>query len=101
MPRRTFRDVATLEHGVPLREAGPLVRLLGTDPLELRARYVGVRAANVGQIPDWHRAKGTKAWLFVDEVLVNPPPRAQSPSRSGTIHTRPGPPPPPGGRPIR
>jgi len=28
----------------------------------------------VDTIPAWHAAKGLKAWLFVDEIAVNPGP---------------------------
>ena len=34
------------------------------------ARFIRVRATNVGLCPDWHIAKGDKAWLFVDEIVV-------------------------------
>jgi hexosaminidase len=34
------------------------------------ARFVRVRAKNIGVCPDWHIAKGDKAWLFVDEIVV-------------------------------
>jgi hexosaminidase len=34
------------------------------------ARYVRVRAKNVGVCPEWHVGKGDKAWLFVDEIIV-------------------------------
>ncbi len=34
------------------------------------ARYVRVRAQNVGTCPPWHAGAGGKAWLFVDEVTV-------------------------------
>jgi hypothetical protein len=36
-----------------------------------RARYVRVRARNVGACPPWHPGAGGKAWLFVDEIAVN------------------------------
>jgi len=25
---------------------------------------------NVAVVPDWHPARGRKAWLFVDEIVV-------------------------------
>ncbi len=37
-----------------------------------RARYIEVRAVNKGSIPSWHAAGGQKAWLFVDEIAINP-----------------------------
>jgi|GEM_PF-21655 len=43
-----------------------------------RARYVRVQAANVGACPQWHYAAGGRAWLFVDEIAINPPGDAYS-----------------------
>lgn len=34
------------------------------------ARYVRVVAENVGRCPGWHAGAGKKAWLFVDEIIV-------------------------------
>ena len=34
------------------------------------ARYVRLRATSVGTCPDWHRGAGGKAWVFVDELVV-------------------------------
>jgi non-lysosomal glucosylceramidase len=36
----------------------------------IRARYVRVRAKNVGVCPPWHPGAGGKAWLFMDEIAV-------------------------------
>lgn len=33
-------------------------------------RYVRVSARNIGNCPDWHPGAGGKAWLFVDEIVV-------------------------------
>lgn len=33
--------------------------------------FLRVVAKNLGHIPDWHRAKGLKPWLMVDEIKVN------------------------------
>ncbi len=69
---RTFREVAAVTHDVPEREAGPLTRRLVAEGLHVKARFVRVHAFNIGRIPAWHHAGGIKAWLFVDEILVNP-----------------------------
>jgi hypothetical protein len=45
------------------------------------ARFIRVRARSLGQVPDWHPAKGGQAWLFADEIVVEkapPGPRPQS-----------------------
>jgi len=40
-----------------------------TDNAE--ARYVRVFAKNIGKCPDWHPGAGGKAWLFVDEIMID------------------------------
>ncbi|TBO42707.1 hypothetical protein EYS08_10180 [Pedobacter kyonggii] len=34
-------------------------------------RYIRIKAANIGIIPDGFYGAGTKAWLMVDEIIVN------------------------------
>ena len=34
------------------------------------ARYIKVEAVSIGPIPDWHIAKGEKAWIFIDEIMI-------------------------------
>jgi predicted alpha-1,2-mannosidase len=36
-----------------------------------KARYVKVVATNYGILPDWHLGAGGKAWLFVDEIVID------------------------------
>jgi hypothetical protein len=33
-------------------------------------RYIRLTAENFGVLPDWHPAAGSKAWLFVDEIMI-------------------------------
>ena len=65
-----FRVVAAVSPRVSAREPGPLRRGLAATIPPTKARYIRVRAANVGVIPSWHPAAGKKAWLFVDEIVV-------------------------------
>ena len=60
-----------MKHEVPVNE--PTEHLTLSTKIEpIEARYIRVNATSLGTIPDWHSAKGRKAWLFVDEILVNP-----------------------------
>ena len=34
------------------------------------ARYVRVSAENIGICPEWHMGAGGKAWIFVDEIII-------------------------------
>jgi hypothetical protein len=38
---------------------------------ENRTRYVRVYAKNVKHLPDWHMFGGSKAWVFVDEIVIH------------------------------
>jgi hypothetical protein len=34
-------------------------------------KYIKVVAKPLAKLPKWHPGKGEKAWIFIDEVLVN------------------------------
>ena len=34
-------------------------------------RYLRILANNVGACPSWHKGAGGKAWLFLDEIIIN------------------------------
>jgi arylsulfatase A-like enzyme len=39
-------------------------------PASTVARFVRVKATNIGTCPPWHPGAGSKAWLFADEIIV-------------------------------
>ncbi len=65
--------MATVTPKVAPNGPGPSLHRLTAAGLDVQGRYVRVVARNIGTIPAGHRSAGVKAWLFVDEVLVNPP----------------------------
>ncbi len=69
---QNFRSVATIEPKASQQKAGSIVLTLGAHGLDVRARYVRIHSVNVATIPAGHRAAGRKAWLFVDELIINP-----------------------------
>lgn len=68
---KTFKSVATITNKVPVKKPVDS-HILSTKIKEVKATHLRVHARNLGTIPDWHPAKGRKAWLFVDELVVNP-----------------------------
>jgi hexosaminidase len=66
---RSFRTLKEDEYPVPKVSHAPKIVTWGTET-RARARYVRVQARNVGLCPPWHAGKGDKAWLFVDEIIV-------------------------------
>jgi len=72
---KRYRTVAAVKPAeARKKEAGPLVETVQSDKLDVRARYVRVVAKNIATIPAGHRAAGLKAWLFADEIMINPVP---------------------------
>lgn len=37
---------------------------------KIEARYIKVLAENIENVPDWHEAAGSEAWIFIDEIVV-------------------------------
>jgi len=56
-------QVSDRQYGTVIRD---FVRRMPGQP----ARYVRITARNYGTIPDWHPGSGGRAWIFVDEILI-------------------------------
>lgn len=67
---RTFRTVAVVKHEVSLDRKPPLVHCFQAEPGNVKARYVRLRAANIGVIPPESPGAGRPAWMFTDEIIV-------------------------------
>jgi hypothetical protein len=65
-----FVPVARFEEAVPTAHRPPAIKEFSQKLTKAKARYVRIQARNVGICPDWHLGKGDKAWLFVDEIIV-------------------------------
>lgn len=50
-------------------QVGETVDIIAKFPQE-KARYVKIIAKKTPVIPDWHPGKGNKAYLFVDEIII-------------------------------
>ena len=63
--------VSSSKNTIPSDKGGEFVKdfVVGAEGRE--ARYVRVQADNIGLCPPGHPGAGGKAWLFVDEILVN------------------------------
>jgi hypothetical protein len=66
-----FREVARLSADVPDDEYGTFRRDLVAVLEGIEARYLRILARNYGTIPQWHPGRGHRAFIFVDEILVD------------------------------
>ncbi len=63
-----FSEVAEIPNPVDLNEGFKIQKFEAN--LEGKARYVRVYAKSIGKCPEWHMGKGSPAWTFIDEVVV-------------------------------
>lgn len=67
---KKFTKYEKIGHEVPERELIPQIHLFEQTIPTAEVRYVKVFAKSMLKCPDWHIDHGGKAWLFVDEVIV-------------------------------
>ena len=65
-----YRKVATKTFPKTKETTTPSMKHFNLSFDEVEARYVKVQTLNFAKIPSWHPGAGGKAWLFVDEVMV-------------------------------
>ncbi len=68
--KRFYKTLARLTHNIPQQEYEALIHTFSANLQNVSARYVKVFAKNVKLCPDWHPSAGGKAWLFVDEIII-------------------------------
>ena len=65
-----FTRVAVIKTDVSPEDMEPETRDYKTEIAPTRARYVRVKAYNLGKIPAWHPGAGFDAFIFVDEIFI-------------------------------
>lgn len=66
-----FRKVAEIKTDVAVDDMTPQIKDYRKEIAPVKARYVRVRAFNLGKIPAWHPGAGSDAFIFVDEIFIN------------------------------
>ncbi len=67
---KEFKMLTTLTHDISPKQQDAIIKDFAFELLNVPARYVRVRAKNVGICPVWHPGAGGKAWIFVDEIMI-------------------------------
>jgi predicted alpha-1,2-mannosidase len=65
-----FTKVAEIKTDVSPEDMEHKIRDYITEIAPTKARYVRVKAVNLGKIPAWHPGAGFDAFIFVDEVFI-------------------------------
>ncbi len=67
----TFKTMGKENRSIPENSSKEERISYTLNNLTLQTRYIRVHAKNISQCPQWHKGAGNKAWLFVDEVILN------------------------------
>ncbi|HEX9960607.1 MAG TPA: chitobiase/beta-hexosaminidase C-terminal domain-containing protein [Pyrinomonadaceae bacterium] len=65
-----FTKVADIKTDVAPEDMEHKIRDYKTEIKPVKARYVRVKAYNLGKIPAWHPGAGFDAFIFVDEIFI-------------------------------
>ncbi len=65
-----FNKVAEITNDVSVKLEGNIQKTFEAIIEKKSGRYIKIIAENIGVIPDWHPGTGGKAWIFVDEIIV-------------------------------
>jgi predicted alpha-1,2-mannosidase len=67
----TFTKVAEIKTDVSPEDMREQFKDYFAEIKPVKARYVRVKATNLGKIPAWHPGAGFDAFIFVDEIFIN------------------------------
>ncbi|MGD9588810.1 MAG: GH92 family glycosyl hydrolase [Pyrinomonadaceae bacterium] len=65
-----WKVAADVKTDIPLTEMKPTIKEFTQKITPVKARYVRIRAFNIGKIPSWHLGAGGDPWIFIDEVII-------------------------------
>ncbi len=68
---KTFRQIVRVVNTMAKDDPDPTVRDFGSNALDAVGRYVRVTAHNIGTCPAPHPNLGDKAWLYIDEIIID------------------------------
>ncbi|MEN8153090.1 MAG: sulfatase-like hydrolase/transferase [Acidobacteriota bacterium] len=64
-----FKQIKSFEELVKIRPKPEIIDYIAEIPARF-VRFIRIKAVNTGICPKWHPGAGGKAWLFVDEIIV-------------------------------
>jgi sialate O-acetylesterase len=67
---KSFNLVKELENDISDKIHGNLLNTFALEIENTSTRFIKIIADNIGTCPDWHKGAGGKAWLFVDEIVI-------------------------------
>ena len=67
---KNFKKITKIDCDVSQKKMGSMTKLFSKNYENLETRYIKVFAKSIMNCPDWHLSPGGKAWIFIDEIIV-------------------------------
>lgn len=68
-----FTLIGTIQNDIDPKSTDIEIKPFTYHPeFSFKTRYIKVKAYNYGKLPDWHQGAGGDAFIFIDEIDVNP-----------------------------
>jgi hexosaminidase len=65
-----YSEIKTILNDIPQKNSEIILKDFTANFLNTKARFIKVVGKNIKVCPDWHPGAGGKAWLFIDEIVV-------------------------------
>lgn len=66
----SFFNYKIILNDIPQKNSEIILKDFPADFNQKSARYIKVKAESIKRCPEWHPGAGGKAWLFIDEIVV-------------------------------
>ncbi len=67
---KNFKAGVSLKNDDSPRISDRIIKKFSGKIKKVKTRYIKVHAKNIGLCPDWHFSPGERAWLFIDEIII-------------------------------
>jgi|WetSurMetagenome_2_1015567.scaffolds.fasta_scaffold01472_8 hexosaminidase len=67
---KNYSESKTILNDIPQKNSEIILKDFTANFLNTKARLIKVVGKNIKVCPDWHPGAGGKAWLFIDEIVV-------------------------------
>ena len=68
---KNYQELKKIENTIPQTEKEFGTYLFEFEFSKKQTQFIRITAKNIAECPDWHKGAGGKAWLFVDEIIVD------------------------------
>lgn len=67
---KDFKKAGSIVNDIPAESQDIIVKNFSVKLNNEDARFIRIAAKSIIKCPDWHKGAGGKAWVFVDEIVV-------------------------------